>query len=88
MHEEILVRSGHWAREGDFPRSAASIQAGMTEQRVAAVTQIITPTLLGQHIAVYSLHLLRSATQASQMVAPTLSLLGSLVNWSVPTDCS
>ena len=63
MHEEILVRLGHyWAREGDFPRLAASIQAGMTEQRVAAVTQIITPTLLSQHIAVYSLHLLRSAT--------------------------
>ena len=38
-------------REGDFPRLAASIQAGMTEQRVAAVTQIITPTLLCQHIA-------------------------------------
>ena len=62
MHEEILVRLGHWAREGDFPRLAASIQAGMTEQRVAAVTQIITPTLLCQHIAVYNLHLLRRTT--------------------------
>ena len=48
-----LGEVGPLAREGDFPRSAASIQAGMTEQRVAAVTQIITPTLLGQHIAVY-----------------------------------
>ena len=82
MHEEILGRLGHWAREGDFPRLAASIQAGMTEQRVAAVTQLITPTLLCQHIAVYSLHLLRVQLKPPKCWHP------HSLYWEVLLECS